>query len=1153
MVRLAAWFFSISLLAGGAVAETVSVTVARLESAPVIDGKLNDPCWKSAAKITDFHLLGPDGKKPSRPTEAWLGFDDKALYIAFRCTDEQAENVQCRWTQRDDPVHMDESVEIFLDPEGLGRSYYHLLLNAANIQADQFMRGGLRKRSWNGRWRSAVSKDEKGWSVEIAVPFSTLLENGVSGRPWGLNVAREKHTKPEEITTWAPVRNNFHDPASFGRLLGLEKLAPVFAPRIASVRVKGYEAGDAGYSYTLAVSLRNNSGKAGEVEIIAQDTPLSGPSSTAAKTVSIGAVAQVLVDLSVPVKRPAKRNVIVGIRVPGAAEWLQRVEPEDTSALSPVSFFLDRTYYTSEAEAKVLYQLHCPARPGDVLAAEILDKTGRVVARNESKQPRKGESAIGLPLGGVPDGTLSLRLRLCDKSGAVLVEDQARLRKLAPSKHGEVKIDRVNEVVLVDGKPFFPFGLYMTTLVGLKELPDAGFNCAVGWEYNLEEVSSEFLDIAHEAGLKVIETPTRFSRPGLRYADPKFRERFENFIAEKLPRIVKAVRAHPALLVYYGPDEPDLADSYFRTKGRSMHEMCSDYFRVLRREDPYHPLYDLFSGRVPDDAQWWETFDFAGVDIYWRPGADDGIRSTPLWMVEGTIQACGVGKAHRVPVWIVPNAERFSATVRPMTPPEQRCQTYLALIYGAKGLLYFVGPIQHQATWEVFKELSAEVKAITPALLTRTSPQHVTVEPETARDPFGFPPVHALLKRRPGGGEVLLVANSQPRPVRAEFALPFFGKSFTVRRMFKGGDCKVSDGTFADEIEGYGTRVYAITGSAWEPGEAADIRIKVSGKAVEYLAALAAGELPESLGLGPEADIIPVKDRKNLLADPGFETGEGWKFEDWGGDNRPVESTYSYETTGAHSGKRCVRITRQHTVSASQMVSDPIELKPHAVYRYGAWLRCMIREGRKGPEIFLLRDKGGIFARTEERSGRKIQRFVRADASQKEWRQFAETVTTGDEPVTVRMFCRLGNSVGEAWFDDAFIEKVARVPGGVAGLARPLGGLSRRRPAHRAERRALDPGRFRCLRREAQPARHSRGRADERSSRLQPLHPDYPGYPHRSKEDLHVVGLCAGRPRGCAHRLRDDRPQQPATIHGQKFEGAGGQGMAAVPVLVQFR
>jgi hypothetical protein len=52
------------------------LSIRRFETAPVIDGKLDEPAWREAAALRDFHQTQPgDNTTPSYPTTVLLGYD----------------------------------------------------------------------------------------------------------------------------------------------------------------------------------------------------------------------------------------------------------------------------------------------------------------------------------------------------------------------------------------------------------------------------------------------------------------------------------------------------------------------------------------------------------------------------------------------------------------------------------------------------------------------------------------------------------------------------------------------------------------------------------------------------------------------------------------------------------------------------------------------------------------------------------------------------------------------------------------------------------------------------------------------------------------------------------------------------------------------
>ena len=60
---------------------------------PVIDGRLEDPCWKTLPRLTEFY--SGDGKGlTSRKTIGWFGHDDTNLYIAAQCLEPDPDSMR---------------------------------------------------------------------------------------------------------------------------------------------------------------------------------------------------------------------------------------------------------------------------------------------------------------------------------------------------------------------------------------------------------------------------------------------------------------------------------------------------------------------------------------------------------------------------------------------------------------------------------------------------------------------------------------------------------------------------------------------------------------------------------------------------------------------------------------------------------------------------------------------------------------------------------------------------------------------------------------------------------------------------------------------------------------------------------------------------
>jgi hypothetical protein len=66
------------------VEKTGPVEIPRFATAPIIDGKLDETIWQTAAVIKDFYQTNPgDNIAPSRDTKVMMGYDSKNIYLAL--------------------------------------------------------------------------------------------------------------------------------------------------------------------------------------------------------------------------------------------------------------------------------------------------------------------------------------------------------------------------------------------------------------------------------------------------------------------------------------------------------------------------------------------------------------------------------------------------------------------------------------------------------------------------------------------------------------------------------------------------------------------------------------------------------------------------------------------------------------------------------------------------------------------------------------------------------------------------------------------------------------------------------------------------------------------------------------------------------------
>jgi hypothetical protein len=88
----------------------------RVETAPVVDGQLEDEAWLLAPVQTGFTQRDPDpGKPASERTEFRIVYDDEAIYIGAMCFDREPDKITSMLARRDDWESRD-NFNINLDP-----------------------------------------------------------------------------------------------------------------------------------------------------------------------------------------------------------------------------------------------------------------------------------------------------------------------------------------------------------------------------------------------------------------------------------------------------------------------------------------------------------------------------------------------------------------------------------------------------------------------------------------------------------------------------------------------------------------------------------------------------------------------------------------------------------------------------------------------------------------------------------------------------------------------------------------------------------------------------------------------------------------------------------------------------------------------------
>jgi hypothetical protein len=201
----------------------------------VVDGVLSAAEWSKAPWTSDFvDIEGSAKPNPTLRTRAKMMWDDTYLYIAAEL---EEPHVWGTLKQRDAVIFHDNDFEVFIDPDGDTYNYYELEINALNTVWDLFLTKPYRDNgdainAWdiqglktavhiNGTVNDPRDRD-RGWTVEIAMPWSVLKEAArehrapKAGEEWRINFSRVewdvdvvanryvKRKQPEHNWVWSP-------------------------------------------------------------------------------------------------------------------------------------------------------------------------------------------------------------------------------------------------------------------------------------------------------------------------------------------------------------------------------------------------------------------------------------------------------------------------------------------------------------------------------------------------------------------------------------------------------------------------------------------------------------------------------------------------------------------------------------------------------------------------------------------------------------------------------------------------------------------------------------------------------------------------------------------------------------------------------------
>lgn len=178
------------------------IQIPRVQHAPTLDAFIQGQKREAELEVTDFRQREPqDGAPATKPTAAYLSYDNQNLYVAFVCKADPR-TLRAHLAKRDN-VSGDDVVSVSLDTFHDKQRAYEFFSNALGVQEDAITAEGMDSDDFNfdTTWRSEGKITPDGFVVLFSIPFKSLRFHARQQELWGIALGRSIPGN-REISTW---------------------------------------------------------------------------------------------------------------------------------------------------------------------------------------------------------------------------------------------------------------------------------------------------------------------------------------------------------------------------------------------------------------------------------------------------------------------------------------------------------------------------------------------------------------------------------------------------------------------------------------------------------------------------------------------------------------------------------------------------------------------------------------------------------------------------------------------------------------------------------------------------------------------------------------------------------------------------------------
>jgi hypothetical protein len=222
---MAVLLLTILLRSACAAADAKVLRALRVDAPPVVDGRLDEACWRDADTATGFSVIGDAGTAADEQTVGRAVYDNECLYVGVECRESRLDllrEVMAKSPQTFD-YEAGETVELFFDVNRDRKTFLQILVNTnGSYQVLAAHEMQLR----NVPVEPAVQLGDGAFSIEVKIPLAALHLTPNPEGIWGFNLCRARmlEGRPEVIlpskvfSAWQNTGWDFRQPDRFGAL-----------------------------------------------------------------------------------------------------------------------------------------------------------------------------------------------------------------------------------------------------------------------------------------------------------------------------------------------------------------------------------------------------------------------------------------------------------------------------------------------------------------------------------------------------------------------------------------------------------------------------------------------------------------------------------------------------------------------------------------------------------------------------------------------------------------------------------------------------------------------------------------------------------------------------------------------------------------------